>query len=349
MNGTNSERRSQVLLGLSRVVRDESEGNTLEAEKEWLRRICGGQPITERRSVSAPKEHKPKATDTKNGRGFGDIAGMNDLKEFVTEGFINVLKNRKCAEVYGIKPPSMLFYGPAGCGKTFFAEKMAEEVGINFMKIVPDDLACTWVHGTQQKIGEVFKEAEKKAPTLLFFDEFDAMVPKRSGDEANQHYDSEVNEFLCMLNNASERGVYVLAATNHPERIDKAVLRTGRIDEMVYIDMPDKEARKSLFSLALSKLPSDGDIDVGHLAELTEGYNCSDITYIVQSAARKMFNATIKGNAGEYHPIAQTLLEEVISKKRPSVSCRDLREYERVRSEFSPKDESCRHASIGFR
>ena len=132
-------------------------------------------------------EHKPVAEKKAKGHGFGDIAGMNELKEFVTEGFINVLKNHKCAEVYGIKPPSMLFYGPAGCGKTFFAEKMAEEIGINFMKIVPDDLACTWVHGTQQKIGEVFKDAEKKAPTLLFFDEFDAMVPKRSGDEARTY------------------------------------------------------------------------------------------------------------------------------------------------------------------
>ena len=88
-----------------------------------------------------------------------------------------------------------------------------------------------------------------------------------------------------MLNNASGRGVYVLAATNRPERIDKVVLRTGRIDEMVYIAMPDKEARKSLFSLALSKLPSDEGIDINRLAELTEGYNCSDISYIVRSAA----------------------------------------------------------------
>lgn len=329
---------------------EENKMKTSDAEKEWFRRISGHTTTTEQKTASVKDaEQKPEEKKGDKGNGFGDIAGMNELKEFVTEGFINVLRNRECAEVYGIKPPSMLFYGPAGCGKTFFAEKMAEEVGINFMKIVPDDLACTWVHGTQQKIGEVFRSAEKKAPTLLFFDEFDAMVPRRSGDEANQHYDSEVNEFLCMLNNASERGVYVLAATNHPERIDKAVLRTGRIDEMVYIDMPDKEARKSLFELALSKLPADEDIDTGRLAELTEGYNCSDISYIVKSAARKMFNATIKENGQEYQRISQTLLEATISDKSPSVSGRDLREYERVRSEFSPKDKGCRHTAIGFR
>lgn len=324
--------------------------NTSEVEKEWLHRICGGQPKREQHTAPVKEaECKAVASKPNTGHGFRDIAGMSELKQFVTEGFINVLKNRECAEVYGIKPPSILFYGPSGCGKTFFAEKMAEEVGINFMKIVPDDLACTWVHGTQQKIGEVFRNAEKKAPTLLFFDEFDAMVPKRSGREENQHYDSEVNEFLCMLNNAAERGVYVLAATNHPERIDKAVLRTGRIDEMVYIDMPDQEARKSLFSLALSKLPSDDHIDLDRLAELTEGYNCSDISYIVQSAARKMFNVTIKRNATEYQPVGQALLEEVISQKRPSVCDRDLREYERMRNEFSVRGKDCRRTRIGFR
>ena len=121
------------------------------------------------------------------------------------------------------------------------------------MKIVPDGLACTWVHGTQRKIGEVFKKAEKAAPTLLFFDEFDAMVPKRSGDEGSQHYDSEVDEFLCMLNNAADRGIYVLATTNHPERIDKAVLRTGRIDEVIYVDMPDADFHLQAGLLVLRK------------------------------------------------------------------------------------------------
>lgn len=324
--------------------------NTTKNEKDWLRRINNEVgKIEDNKVVAKTEEKKPESRSSSKGNGFADIAGMTKLKEFVTEGFINVLRNREYAAMFGIKPPSMLFYGPSGCGKTFFAEKMAEEVGINFQKIVPDDLACTWVHGTQQKIGELFRNAEKKAPILLFFDEFDAMVPRRSGDESNQHFDGEVNEFLCMLNNANDKGIYVLAASNHPERIDKAVLRTGRIDEMVYIDMPDFDARKSLFELSLSKLPKEDDIDTDKLARLTEGYNCSDINYIVTTAARKMFNVTVNNGNAEVQRISQVILEEIISKRRPSVSASDLREYERIRNEFCPKDEVRKHATIGFR
>lgn len=319
------------------------------AEKEWLRKMAGGQPYHKEqeapvRVAAVQEENKPKQ---KGGSGFKDVAGMDDLKQLVIEGFINVLNNRECAKAFGVTPPSLLFYGPAGCGKTFFAEKIAEEVGVNFMKVVPDDIASTLVHGTQEKVADVFRRAAKTAPTLIFFDEFDAMVPRRSSDDRN-YQNGEVNEFLCLLNNASEKGIYVLAATNHPERIDKAVLRTGRIDEIIYVDMPDLEARESLFRLALSKLPVEENIDYTRLADMTKGYNCSDISYIIKVASRKMFNASIMEKDKPYKVITQTLLEDTISHKAPSVSSRDLREYERIRSEFSPKDECCKHQAIGF-
>lgn len=272
---------------------------------------------------------------------------MDELKKLVLEGFINVLKNRECAEAFGIVPPSLLFYGPAGCGKTYFAEAIANEIGANFIKVVPDDIASKWVHGTQEKIGEIFRKAERNSPTVLFFDEFDAMVPKRTdGDLHNQN--GEVNEFLCMLNNASERGVYVIAATNRPDSIDNAVLRTGRIDEIIYVDMPDKAARESLFRLSLSKLPSSEDIDYGRLADLTQGYNCSDISYIVKTASRKMFSVNIEEHNHPYKVITQDEIEDVISKRSPSVSPKKLRDLERIRSQFSPKDAGTRMPLIGF-
>ena len=319
-------------------------------EKEWLRKLNRGK-VAEKKEQTAPQramvQTEAKKPVPKHSNGFGDVAGMDELKNLVIESFINVLNNKECAKAFGITPPSLLFYGPAGCGKTFFAEKIADEVGINFMKVVPDDLASTLVHGTQEKIGEVFRKAESKAPTLIFFDEFDAMVPRRSNDDRN-YQNGEVNEFLCMLNNAAEKGIYVLAATNHPERIDKTVLRTGRIDEIIYVDMPDSKARESLFRLALSKLPVEENIDVTRLAALTKGYNYSDMSYIIKVASRKMFNASILEKDQPYKVITQKLLEDTISSRAPSVSSRDLREYERIRSEFSPKDESCKHQTIGF-
>lgn len=321
------------------------------SEKEWLRKLLTGTAASttaennkEKHSTSVQAAH---AVAKQPKRGFKDVAGMEELKTLITESFINVLNNREIAQAYGILPPSLMFYGPSGCGKTYFAEAVANEVGVTFMKIVPDDIASKWVHGTQEKIAEVFRKAERNAPTLLFFDEFDAMVPARTGED-HHNQNNEVNEFLCMMNNASEKGIYIIAATNHPENIDKAALRTGRIDELIYIDMPDKASRESLFRLTLSKLPASDDIDYDKLADMTSGYNCSDISYIVKMASRKMFNESITQKDKPYKLITQLQLEDAIKHKTPSVSQRDLREYERVRSEFSPKDAKARCARIGF-
>ena len=117
------------------------------AEKEWLRKMEGGIPrhqaedVAPARAAAAKKENTPK---THAGSGFQDVAGMDELKQLVMEGFINVLNNKECAKAFGVTPPSLLFYGPSGCGKTYFAEKIAEEVGVNFMKIVPDEYRRSW-------------------------------------------------------------------------------------------------------------------------------------------------------------------------------------------------------------
>lgn len=296
---------------------------------------------------SRPIKRKTQREKKHEAHGFKDVAGMEEQKKLIMESFINVIRNQKQAKEYNLTPPGILLYGPPGCGKTFFAEKVGEEAGVNFIRVNPDTIASHYVHGVQENVAELFKKAEKKAPTIIFFDEFDAMTPKRTNND-NLQQNGEVNEFLCMMNNASEKGIYIIAATNHPEYIDPSILRPGRIDERIYIGPPNKASREALFRLSLSKIPKSDSIDYCKLADVTNGFNCSDITYIVNIASRKMFNLCITQKNKSLLPVTQELLEEVISKRCPSINNHELREYERIYSEFSPKEHSITRRTIGF-
>ena len=257
------------------------------------------------------------------GNGFKDIAGMQPLKDYLYRQVIFVLKDRESAEKYRLLPPNgMLLYGPPGCGKTYFAEKFAEETGFNFLLIKASDLGSTYVHGTQEKISNLFKEAEKSAPIVLCFDEFDAFVPDRSAF-GMQHQAGEVNEFLSQMNNCAKRGIFIVATSNRPDKIDPAVLRTGRIDKMVYVPMPDEEARREMFKLYLDKRPVSDDINVVALAKLTDGYIASDIAFIVNDASM----------AAAYSRalITQSLLETSIENIKPSLRLETLEQYDHIK------------------
>ena len=115
----------------------------------------------------------------------------------------------------------------------------------NFLMVKTSDLASIYIHGSQEKIGSLFKQAQEKAPSVLCFDEFDALVPNRSNID-NTSMSGEVNEFLSQLNNCSKKGIFVIATSNRPDKIDPAVLRTGRIDKQIYVPLPDLDARKEM-------------------------------------------------------------------------------------------------------
>lgn len=291
--------------------------------------------------------HEPRQASRievkKGGNGFADIAGMNELKETLQKKVIFILKDKETAEKYRLTPPNgLLLYGPPGCGKSFFAEKFAEETDFNYILIKSSDLASPYVHGSQEKIGELFKEAEKNAPTVICFDEFDALVPNRSGI-TNASEAGEVNEFLSQLNNCSQRGIFVIATTNRPDRIDPAVLRTGRLDKIVYVPMPDLEARKEMFRIHLLGRPfNESEIDLEKLSKDTEGYIASDIAYIVNDAAMLA--------AFTHSDITQELLEQTIQNTRPSIRSEVSEVYENIREQM--EGQSRRNSGsnpIGFR
>ena len=268
-----------------------------------------------------------KAQLKKKGNGFADVAGMNVLKEQLQSDVIDLLKNPEQAEALGLHVPNgLLFYGPPGCGKTYFAEKFAEELGCNYQYIKCSDVASPYIHGGQEKIAAVFKEARENAPTILFFDEIEAMIKDRS-KHTNVSEAGEVNEFLAQLNNCGQDGVIVIGATNKPTEIDEAALRAGRLEYKYYIPQPDYETRKDLFRINLNKRKTDFGIDYDKLAQLTENYVSADIRLIVDTAARLVFRRHLDC-------ITMDILEEAISQTKPSISLEMITRHEAIRDEF---------------
>jgi transitional endoplasmic reticulum ATPase len=281
-----------------------------------------------------------KAISPKEGNGFADVAGMESLKVLLKKKIINVLKDPERAAKFKIQIPNgMLLYGPPGCGKTFIAEKFAEEAGYNYMFVKSSDLASIYIHGSQEKIGKLFDEARKNAPAILNFDEFEALVPNRSKIN-NSSESGEVNEFLSQMNNCGKDGVFVIASSNRPDLIDPAVRRRGRLDQIIYIPVPDKEARLGMFKMHMSGRPAAENIDYESLADKTENYVASDIAYIVNDAATRAFEDDVE--------ITQALLEEVINENSPSVSQKDLRFYENIKEEMETVNKSAERRRIGF-
>lgn len=259
--------------------------------------------------------------------GFAAIAGLNALKEQLQNDVIDVLKDSKRAKALGINIPNgLLLYGPPGCGKTFFAEKFAEEMGCKYMYIKCSDVASPYIHGGQEKIAKIFNEARDNAPTVLFFDEIEAMITDRS-KQTNVSEAGEVNEFLAQMNNCGQSGVLVIGATNNPMTIDKAALRGGRLELKYYIGNPDLESRKALFAISLKGRAVREPIDLDYLAHHTAGYASVDIKTIVDNAGRYVFKK--KGDA-----ITMEDLIFALNQTKSSLTPTQIAKFESMRDAF---------------
>jgi AAA+ superfamily predicted ATPase len=244
-----------------------------------------GRERAEEESSSKMRSTPPSSA---TGQGLDKVAGMHALKELLRREVVDPVRNPEPYLRYGLSIPNgILLYGPPGCGKTYIARQLAEELGHYFVEIIPSELASPYIHQSVIRIRELFDSAAEQAPAVVFIDEFEALVPSREGLGGHQQYKAEeVNEFLAHLNSCSEKKIFVIAATNQPQKIDPAVRRTGRLDKLIYVGPPDAEARREMLTLHLEGRPVGADFNVGALAEALKGYSASDIRFLVDEAAR---------------------------------------------------------------
>lgn len=316
-----------------------------ESTEEFIKALNGEIKVqridNQRKSKSDDSKQKRTKITVPKGKGFSAIAGMHELKEQMQVEVIDALHNPEEYANYGLTIPNgMLLYGPPGCGKTFFAKHFAEEVGFNFMLIKPSSLKSRFVNATQENIAQMFKDAEENAPTIIFIDEMNELVPNRDSD-VHEMARSAVNEMLAQMDRTGEKGIFIIGATNYPNMIDPAILRAGRLDKKYYIGTPDFEARKLMFELYLKSRPYDFGLDYDKLAQLTEDYVSSDIEMIINDASRIALRQKSK--------ITMAILEDVISKTKPSLTAAELKKYLAIKSKMDGEaSSSTPRPRVGF-
>lgn len=219
---------------------------------------------------------------------WSDIGGLEVVKRELRESVEWPLKYPESFKRLGIKPPKgILLYGPPGCGKTLLAKAVATESEANFISVKGPEVLSKWVGESERKIREIFRKAKQVSPSVVFFDEFDSIVPKRGGDDGGSRISERlVNQILTELDGVEElNDVVVIAATNRPDMVDDALLRPGRFDKLILVPPPDLEARKQIFRVHMKNVPVSDDVSVDDLAARTEGYSGADIQAVVREAA----------------------------------------------------------------
>jgi len=260
--------------------------------------------ITRKHFLSAFNEVEPSGLrevfmETPN-VGWKDVGGLDEIKQVLTESIEWPLKYPEAFEHANTPPPKgIMLYGLPGTGKTLVAKAVAKEAGVNFVSVKGPSLMSRWVGESEKGVREHFKKAKQCAPCIIFFDEIDAIAPRRSGGEASSVSERVVSQLLTELDGMELlNGVMVLAATNRKDIIDEALLRPGRFDRQIELPVPDKGVRVKIFEIHLRDKPLDKDVNIKKLADLTSGMTGADIAGLCQEAAMLAIREFIQ-NAGE--------------------------------------------------
>ena len=254
---------------------------------------------------------RPKTT-------FEDIGGMVEIIERIRMNIIYPFKNPEVFKKFNKKPGGgILMYGPPGCGKTHIARATAGECGATFIPIAITDILSKWLGESEQHLHQIFEQARRRAPSVIFIDEIDAIGVSRA--EASSTMAPLVNVLLTEMDGISAKNdsLMVLAATNAPWRVDSALRRPGRFDRVLFVPPPDEPARAAILKICLRNLPAE-TLDLEKLARLTDRYSGADLRSVVERASEKaIFEEMRTGKSGK---LSQRMLADTIKEMRPSTN-----------------------------
>lgn len=240
---------------------------------------------------STLRENKVEVPDVK----WEDIGGLEDTKRDLQEMVRYPIEHRGLFEKFGMEASrGVLFYGPPGCGKTLMAKAIANECGANFISVKGPELLNAYFGGSEANVRDLFDKARSASPCILFFDEMDSIARARGSGSGSDTSDRVINQILSEIDGiGSGKTLFIIGATNRPDILDPGIMRPGRLDQLIYIPLPDFESRVSIFKANLRKSPVAEDITFELLAEVTEGFSGADITEICQRAAKNAIRESI--------------------------------------------------------
>jgi transitional endoplasmic reticulum ATPase len=247
-------------------------------------------------SVTDPSTLRDNKVEVPNVK-WADIGGLEETKRELQEMVRYPIEHRHLFERFGMQASrGVLFYGPPGCGKTLMAKAIANECGANFISVKGPELLNMWFGGSEANVRELFNKARAASPCILFFDEIDSIARARGAGGAGGSSDTSdrvINQILSEIDGmGSGKTLFIIGATNRPDILDPGIMRPGRLDQLIYIPLPDRESRVSIFKANLRKSPITG-INMEQLADVTEGFSGADITEICQRAAKNAIRDSI--------------------------------------------------------
>jgi transitional endoplasmic reticulum ATPase len=261
-----------------------------------------------------------------------EIGGLTAEKQELIEVVEWPLKRADAFRRMGISPPKgVLIFGPPGCGKTLLARAVATESEANFISVKGPELLSKWVGESEKAIREIFRKARTAAPAIIFFDEIDALAPTRGFSAGDSHVTERVISQLLTEMDGLEttKDVLVLAATNRPDLIDPALLRTGRFDRFVYIGAPDEKGREDIFRIYMTDMPLDSDVDVKKLVELTPYFVGGDIEALCREAGMRALRENMNAEK-----VSWRHFDDALKSIHPSVRPEDLERFQKLNQDL---------------